>query len=261
MKKSHRLLVLFILSVLLCAFLSVPGYAEDVANTPQDGESGTIGSYVASILAIHSIEDAVAFVTTFPQTVMIVLVIFGLVLAFFGYRLFKLAVSLLGFAAGWTLGSIGYDFALSQELIPNPESLPEFTPLIACAVCAVILAFIASRLLTFGIFLASAAGTYFFLTGVSAFNSLVDSIVAEEGELKYILGRLLAALLVGLLSLIFTKLIMILATSAVGGAITGVTGATLLGMTDNTTVITGISLVIIVIGVIVQFRTGRRRDR
>ena len=276
--KNHNRSVLFILlCVLLCACFALSvsateapegdlgGIIGDIAGDTLNGAlDDALGDLempesVNTILDIHSIEDANAFLSSLEPTVLFVMAACGIVLALFGFKLLKLALALIGFAAGWTVGSFLYDFVSGSGLIGDPTEVADYIPFVVYAVCGIIFALIAYKLLNFGIFIAAAAGTFLFLSGISMFNDLVDSIVSVEGEVKYVLARLVVALVVGLLAIVFTKLILILTTSAVGGMVGGVSLMVAIGQTENPTVELIIGLIIAVIGMLVQFRTGRRK--
>ena len=99
------------------------------------------------------------------------------------------------------------------------------------------------------------------LAGVGVFNQLVDSIITSEGDLKYILARLVVAVIVGLLANVFTDPILILTTSALGGMTGGISLMVAIGQTGDTTVETVVGLALTVIGIIVQFRMGRKKKK
>ena len=177
MNTVRRSFAVFCLVLILSVLCTQTVLAADHVPPIQGGEE--ITQYVTSILQIKSIADANTFLGGFDMTLLLIIGAVGLVLALFGYRLLKLAVALIGFAAGWTAASIGYDYAIGAGLISDASSRPEYLPTVVSLIGGAICALIAFKLLKFGIFVASAAGTFFVLSGISAFNALVDSIVAE----------------------------------------------------------------------------------
>ena len=286
MKNFSRIFVFLLIAVLLCSCFSLSAAAAEnggetgagsgaldnvkgeviddivddaLGNITDEFENIKLPDMVNTILDIHSVEDANVFLGGFEPVVLFIMAACGLVLALFGYRLLKLAIALIGFAAGWTAGSFLYDFVLQAGLIEDPTALPEYVPFIVYAVCGVICALIAYKLLNFGIFIAAAGGTFFFLLGISAFNTLVDTIVPAEIEVKYLLARLAVGLIVGLLAIVFTKLILILTTSAVGGMVGGISLMVAIGQTGDPTVEAIVGLVVAIVGVIVQLRTGHKK--
>jgi hypothetical protein len=280
-KKTNRILLFVLICALLCTCFAISLSASEAADgglgeaiggavndavgdAVNDAVNGALDQIeklpdVSTILDIHSIEDANAFLSTFEPAMLFIMAACGIVLAFFGFRLLKLALALIGFAGGWTIGSFLYDFVVNMGVFKDP--IPAYVPFIVYAVSGIIFALIAYKLLNFGIFLGAAAGTFLFLSGLSIFNDLVDSIVSAEGEIKYLLARLVVALIVGLLAIVFTKLILILTTSAVGGMVGGVSLMVAIGQTANPTVEAIVGLALAIIGVIIQFRTGRKKKK
>lgn len=223
------------------------GVAEDLENNP----TGALGD----LIGFDELDGFVA-----AEAVLALLAIVGIILCFFGYRLFKLTLIILGFAGGWMLGSLGYGFA-ANLLIEDASSLPEFVPFLVNLVCGVILAILAPKLFALAIFISSAVGSYILLTGVDFIKDIVDGIVEESGETKYIIARLIVAIVIGLLAVVLYKLAMILSTSGIGGFVAGFSAMDLFGLSDSVAVPVLVSVALTVIGVIVQFRADRKKRK
>ncbi len=264
---STRGLFAIMCVLLLLAFMAMPLSAEIVlpqnplegAGDLMEGAGDLIGDdatqIIDSLLHISSIEDVNALLGSYSPAILLIVAIAALFLGMFGYRLFRLAIFVGGLGAGWILGTTLYGFI--EPLIP--ETAPEYLPVIVDIACAVIVAFIANKLVNAGIFLASAAGTFFFLSGFQPFNMLVDMIYAEESDMKYMIARILVALIVGFIALKLTRLVMIITTGTAGGMIAGVTTMVVINQTSNTMIETVVCMLLVVLCLTIQFRTTGKK--
>ena len=278
MKTPNRALLFVLICTLLCICFTLSASASaapigdavndaigDAVNDALNGAASTVTtgetSDIEGLLSDMGVtEDLLASFGDSLAVVLIVIAAIGLIVGLFGYRLFKLVLMLAGFACGWMIGYFSIDLAYSFGIFET-GSLPDFVPIIVAFVLAIILCLLAVKLWAFGVFLSSAAGTFLLLSTLSAFDDLVDGIIAEDTEVKYILARILVAIIVGLLAVWLQKLLIILTTSAVGGSACGFSLASLLGMADDVSLPLCASLIIFVICVIVQFRAENKKKR
>ena len=269
MKSVSRVVLLFLLVLLFCGALSLSAapaqglpdlqeQAEDLL-TEVEENNPDIMAFAGSILAVDSIDDANALLSQYSPAVLLIVVACALVFALFGYRLLKLAIAFGGFAAGWLLGDAVYSFLIDNGILSDPDALPAYLPLVICLVCGILAALLARRLIRFGIFLAAAAGCYFFLNGLEFFPALVDNLITSDFEGKYLVARLVLAILAGILALIITRPILIITTAGAGGMIAGLAFTVVIGQASNHTLSMIIGLAVVLLGLSVQFGAGKRR--
>lgn len=185
------------------------------------------------------------FLTGFGQVMLIFSVALSLLQCFFGYRLLKLWVTVIGFLAGFALG-----FGISMYLIKDEAYLPAVIGLAA----GVLLALLAFRLYLAGVFL---------FCGLIAFSA-VQTISAPEGPgwdiLMIVLG-IVAFLAAGVLAVKFSRPC-IIAVTAVSGAFNAVdalqTPVPALG-DDGIRLLAGI--LVAALGIAVQFFTTKEMKR
>ena len=254
------LLLLALMTLPLSAESMIPGDLMEGAGDLMEGAGDLIGDdaseMIDSLLHIGSIEDVNAMLSGYSPAMLLIVAVAALFFGMFGYRLFRIAIFVGGLGAGWILGTTVYGF-IGPML---PETVPEYLPLIIDVVFAVVVAFIANKLINAGIFLASAAGTFFFLSGFEPFNLLVDAIYSDDADIKYMVARILVALIIGIIALKLTRPVMIITTATAGGMIAGIAAMVSFNMTENTMIETVVCLLLIVLCLTVQFRTtGKRR--
>ena len=163
----RRIFTFICICILLCVCYALPASAtaanDSVSDVVGDIIDDTVSSFeemdMDTLLDVESPEDISAFLLEFPEGALVVLALLGLLLSFFGYRLFKLAIMILGFAGGWTLGSILYEFVIVKYFIEDADSLPEIVPVLVNFACAAILALLAVKLWALGVFLSSAVAS------------------------------------------------------------------------------------------------------
>lgn len=285
MKNSNRSLLFVLICLLLCTCFALSVSASgstvndaisDAVNDAVNGsvaEAGDGGNILENLEGVaedleNDLPGALGDLIGFDElgeivgveVILAVVAILGVILCFFGYRLLKLCLMLLGFAGGWTLGSLGYEFVV-KNLIEDASSLPEFVPILVNFVFGAILAFLAPKLLALAIFISTAVWSYIFLSGVDFIKDIVDGIVEESGETKYIIARLIAAIVLGLLAVLLHKLAVILSTSATGGFVAGFSAMELFGLSESVSIPMLVSVILVLLGVIVQFRADRKKKQ
>lgn len=182
----------------------------------------------------------------------------GLICSFFGYRLWKFTISVCGLLLGWVLASHLYTWVISLGII-DAATLPTFLPLLVSFIGAILGLVIIHKLVKTAIFLASACGSFIFLLGVPAFDTLVDQIVAADFDLKYVIARLIVAAIIGVLAVIMTRPFIIIITAAAGGVLTA--GAICLIFPDiPSTVELILCLLVLLLGVLFQFRRKKKKN-
>lgn len=171
--------------------------------------------------------------------------IFVLLQCFFGYKLLRFWIGLIGFAAGFLLG-----FFLTTAFLPELET---FVHVLLGIVCGAILSFLAYRIYLAGVFV---------YCGLMAFG-LAMLIPFPSGEGWKVLNWVLAVIffiLAGYFGVKFSKPCVILIT-AVSGAVQAVDRISALlpaiGKDMNTRL--AVMIVLIVFGILVQFLTTRNQ--
>lgn len=263
MKNNGKRLFALLALCLLCGMLFLlPAAAQDASLAAAiEEEVPGFTEKAASVLAIDSLEDANVFMADYSVGILFIVALIALVVAFFGYRALHFAIMLGGFSAGWALGAALYSWIAGAGLLQALEPIPAFVPYIIFAVFGAVGAFLAMRVIRVGIFLAGAAATYFFLNSLPSLNGMIDQLITEDLDAKYMIVRVLIALFVGVLALLLKRPVLILATGAAGGMIASIALMVAVGQTANVNLELAVGLVLAAIGVIVQFTTGRRRKR
>jgi hypothetical protein len=182
----------------------------------------------------------------------VLLLIAGFVVCFFGYRLLRFTLGLAGFCVGLALG------LAVAGLIPG---ISQVFAIIIGIVCGILGAVLATVLYKFGVF----------MLGAGAGALIAGVIVAATGWHYPMLARVLAAIAGGILTLLLERsLVSIL--SALAGAWGIVLGAfKLLGWHPasagarmppaNYGIMIACWLVLALIGVGIQLRSGRRKKK
>ncbi len=266
MKKQYiRPWALFLIACLLCACLALPTMATSMEapsdDTLENFEQAKpdISAFAASLFAIDSLEDANAFMDNYSIGILLITALISLTMAFCGYRALRIAILLGGFSAGWLLGAMLYGWLLGAGVFAALEPIPTFVPYLVYAVCGLVAAILAIRLIRVGIFLAAAAATFMFLNSMPVVNELIDKLITEEWDAKYLIIRLIVAVIVGAISLALTRPVLIVTTGAAGGMVAAISLTVAVGMTSNMNLEVVIGLILAAIGIFVQFSTGRRR--
>lgn len=209
MKQSQRKLITFFLILLMATMMfCVVGSAAEEAAEPDSGisvasvidrvktelsEAPYIGSYCKQAF------DGIANISSYY---FIIFGVLALIECFFGYRLLKLELLLIGLIGGFIGGLILYPYVL--RLIP---SLPAMTELIIGAVCGIIGALLVHFLFKVAIF----AGVGYLVYLYSA-----PYLTNVQNGLLY---RILIAAGCAIIAVFLIKLVFVLVTSILGGAI------------------------------------------
>jgi hypothetical protein len=244
--------------MLCCMLFILPVGAQAVE---ADIQAAVLPHEIASILSINSLEDANAFLDHYSIGILLITALIALLMAFWGYRSLHFAVLLGGFFAGWTIGTALYAWIHKAGLLTKLEPIPSFVPYLLSTLLGVLTAFIAMRIIRAGIFLASTASAYFFLNSFPSLNQTIDQLITEDIDAKYMIVRLIIALLVGALALLFTRVVLIIVTGAAGGMIASIAIMVAIEQTANINLELALGLILAIIGMIVQFTTGRRKKR
>lgn len=180
-----------------------------------------------------------AAVTEINTVQLLLLLAFGLLQLFFGYPLFRILVVMAGAAVGWTYGP-----ALLTGLTGRPvEPWMALSAALAAAVVLGLLAWLAYWAVVF-------------LWGAGIGFSILDA-----GSSTLLLP-LLGALVVGVLAVVFQRILIVTLTALSGAWITTISATSLLGLGPPTSprfdavepLLLGIVLVLAVVGAIAQFR-------
>lgn len=262
-KHSSWFFALLAIGCLLCVAFSLPVFAASAESVIGDLESEIPGitEVTLSILSINSLEDANRFMSQYSTGILLITAGIAALMAFFGYRALHFSILLGGFAAGWTVGSGLYSWIASAGLLSALEPIPVYVPYIAFAILGFLAAFLAMRIIRFGIFLAAMAATYFFLSGIPAFDGIIDTLITEELDQKYMIARLFIALIVAALALVLTRPVIIITTGAAGGMVAAVALMAAVEQTENLFLEFVIGLILALVGVMVQFSSRRRKRR
>ncbi len=231
---------IFILAVcLLCPLLLLPTVA---------AEPG--GEAVQAPLP-HSLDTINGFLSGASQATLIVLLILSFLICLLGNSLLRWTVSICGFVVGWLACMWVYDWLTNVGYIP--AEWPGYLPYILYVVCGVLFIILAHWLFDAALFVVSAAAVFLFLTGISdIMNPLIDLIYGGDLPIKYLIARILIALVVGILSRPLKTPILIAVTALAGGMATSMTLMVLLDYSTNTTAEMVIGLLFAAIGLTVQ---------
>lgn len=200
-----------------------------------------MGTYLQELLEGSSEGDISYFLAWGTQMLMIMLAVtavVGLVICFFGLKLSRILAAITGLVIGAGIGAgIAIGFGLK-----------DMTILIAIAACAVICAVLFGLLRRFGIFflvLVDVAGIFVSLAGLNTLTLVIVGIVV--------------AIVMAILSVIFTEPIVILVTGISGGLTAGNAAAVLFGMSDPAWIGYVIGAVVALIGIWIQFMMHSRK--
>jgi len=184
----------------------------------------------------------------------IIALVLGAVLCFLGYRIFKSFVMVYGFIIGAGLGA-----ALARQIAPDSTLIMVLAALIAGLIGAVLLRFLYWLAI--------------FIIGAAAGAVLAQVIGSMFGQTTPLLLVIVAAVIVGVLAVVFQRLAIILITAfsgawaAVSGVVSPLTGQAIsltgaftlpdVELASGTQVIVLVAwLVLGIVGAVYQFRTG-----
>ena len=180
------------------------------------------------------------------QVVLAFTLLFAVLQCFFGYRLLKIWIGLIGFLLGFVLG-----FLISRGLVHGEAYIPALIGIAA----GVLLALVAYRIYLIGVFV------YCGSVAASAIRSL--PLPREEGwDTLGIVLCVAAFLVVGFLATKFARPFIIVVTAATGAvraadALKNMSAS----LTQNTTLVWLIIVVLAAAGMAVQFCTTRERRK
>ena len=159
-------------------------------------------------------------------------VIMGVLFCFLGFKLIKVISALMGLGIGVAAGTV----------ISSSAGIDGITKIIIIFASAVFLAALLFFLHRVGIFL------MVFITVVSGMFVFVGT-----GEKTYVIAALGAAVVLGIIAMIFSEPGAIIITALTGGVSAGTGIASLAGLTDNKFIGLGIAGGLAVFGIVVQF--------
>lgn len=180
------------------------------------------------------------------QVILAFSLLFAVLQCFFGYRLLKIWIGLVGFLLGFALG-----YLISGALVDGKAYLPALIGIVT----GVIFALLAFKIYLIGVFLYCGA------IAASAVHAL--PLPSEEGwKVLGIVLCVLAFLAVGFLATKFSKPFIIAVTASTGAvkvaeSLQGMSGA----LAENQTLVWLIIVVLAAAGMAVQFMTARGKRR
>ena len=192
----------------------------------------------------------------------IVMLLIGLMTAFFGYSIYKLYLFMSGFLIGALIG-----------IVIAASGYPEGIPI--GLVLGIVLGFFSIVLKKTGAFLQwFSTGTILMLLLGSADKllMLVTALIRGTTSIEYLMpyifndmeARIILALIVGvaagILGVIWMRTFIILSTSIVGGILSG-TGICLITQSISLYLLLGGALCIAILGIIIQFRKPEKKKR
>lgn len=199
-----------------------------VTDTPST--SGLLDGKIDVFDVISAITDLLG---SFGQTFCIIALIIGVLGCFCGFKLTKLFIGMCGFAAG---GLIGLILALKNESAGY---------LLLGLILAIILAIVSYKLYKFGVFIIS-------FLNVGTFSFTLALILFKEFKFALIIACIVG-IVIGVISVLFTKPTLIISTAVSFGNIAGIFLAVLL---SNETMSKILPLIFMTIGLFIQIKTN-----
>jgi len=166
--------------------------------------------------------------------------VWNLFVCFFGYRFYRVVITICGFLVG---------AVASYFLLGSYTSIDKNVLLILSLVIGVVVALLAYVLYRIGIFLLVAAAMFFTLSG------LLGSTLKDQSMVLIICVA--AALILAILSVKFMKPIMILSSGLAGGLGTVKIVGSVLGL-SNPTALTAVGIVLAAVGIWFQFKNDAK---
>ena len=157
----------------------------------------------------------------------VILLVFGAILCFLGYKFFKVQIAIFGFLAGFIIGVVGISVILANPVIGIAVGI----------VGGVLFALLALKFYRVGVFL---------IVGALGFQTMY--LLLQNIPLSILLGIIL-----GIIGAILTRHMIIIITAVAGGIMIGAGTSALLGIAD--TIVVAVTIVAyIVAGLLVQYR-------
>ena len=157
----------------------------------------------------------------------IILLVFGAILCFLGYKFFKVQIAIFGFLAGFTIGVIGISVILANPAIGIAVGI----------VGGVLFALLALKFYVVGVFL---------IVGALGFQATY--LLSQNILLSILLGIIL-----GIIGAVLTRHMIIIITAVSGGIMIGAGTSALLGIAD-TVVVAATIVAYIVAGLLAQYK-------
>ncbi len=184
--------------------------------------------------------------------VSIISVIIGLVFCLFGLKLVRVLTVIAGLIVG---GALGYGIGLLLDL----DETIDIVIAIVGAVLFGILFFVLRRVgMFFVAFVMSAAACAVVLLSIYAVAIYEGSIQESDYEVFIFIGVGIS-LIVAILAAIFMEPLIIIVTAIQGGLTAGITGAGLLGLQTNSVAAYAIAIVLVILGMWLQFWMHSRK--
>ena len=180
---------------------------------------------------------ALGSVTEQLTVALIISLIIGLIVCFFGLKLLSVFVALVGFCFGGVLGgAAALQFNVGGLVLG-----------VIMLIAGVVFALLFCKLYKVGVFLWA-----FFLGGGAA------AVLLKPETLVFMIICLVIGIVFAVLSVIFVEPIVIIGTSVNGGLTAGAAIAGLLGMSQNILISLGSGALLAVLGILVQFMMRSR---
>lgn len=182
---------------------------------------------------IHNIQDSAGQ----NMTALIIAVVIGLILCFFGLKLLRVLAAVAGLCVGMAIG-------IPAAQLIGLEGIAFGAVMLACGV---IIAVLTCKFYRVGIFL------WVFIIG-----SLMGALFLAPESIVTSIICLAIGLIAAVVTVIFIEPLVIVISSIHGGLTAGTAAASLIGLIHNPLILYGISLALAVIGMIVQFMMRSR---
>jgi len=191
-----------------------------------------------NVMDINSITE---FTAQLPEWTNYVALVVGLIGCFFGYKLLKFWIALLGFLAGWLIG-----YTIVENFVENLS-----IAIVAGAAVGLLSGFIAYRIYLAGVF----------CVALLAVLSLASLIPAEGETLKLVLliGGIVVGIIVGSFAVKFVRPVIIVST-AIQGAFIAVGEFQKIMKADSSLLLVLSQGVLLLAGVLVQIYTTREKS-
>ena len=177
--------------------------------------------------------------TVFGSIAFVIVLIIALLHCFLGYKLQKVWITVVGFFVGLVLGSVISGFTIGSKVKP-------FVIVLIGLAAGIIIGFVAFKLYTAGVFIWIAGLTFV----------MVTRLFTEKYETVAIVVGIVAAILFGILAVVFMRSV-IIALTAINGGFTAVTMLMEKINFDGKIWILIMALVLTALGMAVQFMTTK----
>ena len=192
----------------------------------------------------------------------IILLLYGLCKAFFGYKLYKISLFFAGVLIGVGIGIIACRGVITTVVVSILLG-------ILCGILSVVLMRVGIFLQCFiygvlAIMIPTIVSTLIGLANVEGLISVGVSLIQTGRTGIDFTSSLPLALVVGLLAgvlgVIFTRILLIVSTALIGGLVSGV-GICLLILQMNVVVVGITGLTIMILGIVIQPKTNKKKDK